>query len=62
MKVDRLDTPGGHILVALFIFVVGVLLAVFKVELGKEITVGALASLWTALRTGKRDNDGSATD
>lgn len=60
---ELLDTPGGHIIVALFIFLVGVGLAVFSKDLGKEITVGALASLWTALRTakGKDKDDGNTT-
>ena len=47
---DKLDSGGGHIIVALFVFLVGVGLVVFKFDLGKEIVIGALASLWTALR------------
>jgi len=50
-RVDWLECEGGHIVVALFIFVVGVLLTLAHNDLGKEITVGALASLWTVIRT-----------
>jgi hypothetical protein len=51
---DWIDTGGGHILVALFVFLVGVALVVVGVPEGKEVMIGALASLWTALRVGKQ--------
>jgi uncharacterized membrane protein len=51
---DWIDTGGGHIVVALFIFLVGVGLVVRHVPEGKEVMIGALASLWTALRVGKQ--------
>lgn len=54
MKVEWVDTGGGHIIVALFVFLVGVAMSVWGVQEGKEITVGALASLWTSLRIQKR--------
>lgn len=51
---DWIDTGGGHILVALFIFLVGVALVVCGVPEGKEVMVGALASLWTSLRVSEK--------
>ncbi len=48
---DKLDTGGGHIAVALFVFLVGVAMVSCHVTDGKEVMVGALASMWTALRT-----------
>jgi hypothetical protein len=60
--VEHLDTPGGHILVALFIFATGIGLLLHGNDIGKEITVGALASLWTALRIGGNGvNTGTTT-
>ena len=50
-RVDRLDTGGGHILVA---FLVGVGLLLARVDVGKDVVVGALASLWISLRNAKR--------
>jgi uncharacterized membrane protein len=52
-RADWLDTGGGHIAVALFVFLVGVGLLLAHVDVGKEIVVGALASLWTSLRNAK---------
>ncbi len=46
-----LDTQGGHLLVVLFVFLVGVGLVVARADLGKEVVVGSLASLWTLLQT-----------
>ena len=54
MNVDWLDSGGGHMLVALFIFLVGVFVVTWNVDLGREIVIGALASLWTALRSSKK--------
>jgi len=54
-RVDWLDTGGGHILVAFLVFLVGVGLLLARVEGGKEVVVGALASLWTSLRNAKRE-------
>lgn len=54
-RVDWLDTGGGHIVVAFLVFLVGVGLLAARVDVGKEIVVGALASLWTSLRNAKRD-------
>jgi hypothetical protein len=54
-RVDWLDTGGGHILVAFLVFLVGVGLLLFRVDAGKDIAVGALASLWTSLRNTKRE-------
>jgi hypothetical protein len=54
-RVDWIDTGGGHILVALLVFLVGVGLLLARVDVGKEIVVGALASLWTSLRNAKRE-------
>jgi hypothetical protein len=56
-RVDWLATEGGHIVVALFGFVVGVGMVLWKGELGKEVVGGARASLWTAIRTGARAQD-----
>ena len=52
---ERLNSSGGHIVVALLIFFTGVGLVLRGVDLGKEVTMGALASLWTALRIGGGD-------
>lgn len=52
--VEALDTAGGHVLVALFVFLTGVALVVTGFDLGKEITIGALGSLWTAIRLTER--------
>ena len=57
-RVDWLATEGGHIIVALFVFIVGVGLVIWKIDLGNEVAVGALASLWTAIRTGRTREDG----
>ncbi len=54
-RVDWLDTGGGHIVVAFLVFLVGVGLLLARVDVGKEIVVGALASLWTSLRNAKRE-------
>lgn len=54
-RADWLDTGGGHVAVALFVFLVGVGLLLAHVDVGKEIVVGALASLWTSLRNAKRE-------
>ena len=54
-RVDWLDTGGGHILVAFLVFLVGVILLVAHVDVGKDVVVGALASLWTSLRNAKRE-------
>jgi len=54
---DWIDTGGGHILVALFVFLVGVALVMFGVPEGKEVMIGALASLWTALRIQRRGEE-----
>ncbi len=53
-RLDWLDTGAGHILVALFIFLVGVGMIVARIDLGKEVVIGALASLWTRLRMNQR--------
>jgi hypothetical protein len=50
-SMEALDSCGGHITVALFIFLVGVTMVACKVPKGEEVIVGALASLWTSLRT-----------
>jgi hypothetical protein len=52
-----IDTGGGHILVALFVFLVGVALVAGHVTDGKEVMIGALASLWTALRVNSRRDE-----
>lgn len=52
-RVDWLDTGGGHILVAFLVFLVGVGMLFARVDVGKEIVVGALASLWTSLRNAR---------
>lgn len=57
MRVDWIDSGGGHILVALFVFVIGVILVCFRVTEGKEVMVGSLASLWTVLRLNKREKE-----
>ena len=51
--VEYLDTAGGHIIVALFVFLVGVSLVCFHQDVGKEVLAGALGSLWTVLRVAK---------
>jgi hypothetical protein len=48
-----LDTPSGHLAIALFVFLVGIVLYVNRVEYGKEIAAGGLASLWTSLQQKK---------
>jgi hypothetical protein len=53
MWLDKLNSGGGHILVALVVFGVGVGLLLAGVAEGKEITVGAMASLWTVMRVGR---------
>ena len=58
----RLNTPGGHIIVALFIFLVGVCLVLHGADIGKEIVMGALASLWTALRIGGGNGPGTTDE
>ena len=55
-QVDWLDSGGGHITVALFVFLVGVGLLLARIDVGKEIVVGALASLWTSLRNANRES------
>ena len=45
-----LNTPAGHALVALFVFLVGVGLVLAGRDIGDEIVFGALASLWTAIQ------------
>lgn len=47
---EALDTGGGHILVALFLVVLGVALLYTGRDYGKEVAAGALGSLWTAIR------------
>jgi hypothetical protein len=37
------------------VFLAGVGLLLFRVDAGKDIAVGALASLWTSLRNAKRE-------
>ena len=54
-RVGWIDTGGGHILVALFIFVVGVVLVACNVPKGEDVIVGALGSLYTSLRSTQRD-------
>jgi len=54
-RVDWLDTGGGHIVVAFLVFLVGVALLLAHVDVGKEVMVGALASLWTSLRNARRE-------
>lgn len=49
---DWIDTGSGHIAVSLFVFSVGVAMLRYKMPEGKEVIVGALASLWTAIRPG----------
>ena len=50
MKWD-LDSPAGHILCVLLIYVTGVALYLRGLDYGKEIMAGALGSLWTLLQT-----------
>jgi len=54
-RVDWIDRGGGHILVAFLVFLVGMGLLLARVDAGKEIVVGALASMWTSLRNAKRE-------
>lgn len=54
-RVDWLDTGGGHILVAFLVFLTGVALLLARIDVGKDVVVGALASLWTSLRNAKHD-------
>lgn len=56
---DTIDTPGGHILVALFIVVNGILLAFFREDIGKLILGEGLGCVFTLLRAGKTP-EGSA--
>lgn len=53
LRIDQLDTPGGHIVVALLVFLVGVVMIVLKLPKGDEIVAGALACLYTSLRNAK---------
>ena len=52
-KINALDCGGGHIIVALFVFVVGIGMVAFRLPKGEDVIVGALASLWTSLQTKK---------
>jgi len=54
-----IDSGGGHILVALFVFLVGVALvaSTSSLDLGREVTIAALASLWTAIKSEKREGE-----
>ena len=54
-RVDWIDTGGGHILVAFLVFLVGVGLVLARADVGKDIVVGVLASMWTSLRNAKRE-------
>jgi hypothetical protein len=54
-RVDWPDTGGDQILAAFLVFLVGVGLLLARVDVVKEIVVGALASLWTSLRNAKRE-------
>lgn len=48
---DWISSPGGYIVVCLFVFLVGVWISVLRSnDFGKEIVVGSLSSLWTAMR------------
>ena len=50
---------GGHITVALFVFIVGVLLLFSPhADMGKEVIIGSLSSLWTILKINKTDTTG----
>jgi hypothetical protein len=53
-RMDWLDTGGGHIAVSFLVFLVGVGLTVARMDVGKEVIVGSLASLWTSLRNAKQ--------
>lgn len=62
---QALNTKGGHILVALFIFIVGVVLVVWgnKEAGGAAIISGATSSIYTMLNSaGKNKDDGTRTD
>jgi len=48
---NSLDSPGGHILITLMIFATGIVMYIKGIEYGKEISAGALGSLWTLLQT-----------
>lgn len=44
-----LNTPGGHIVVLLFLIVLGLVAIKLRVPRGEEIMIGALAALWPLL-------------
>ena len=54
---DALDTGGGHILVALFLVLIGVALLIYGHGYGEQIAAGALGSLWTVIRITGRPPD-----
>jgi hypothetical protein len=58
MKLEQVDSTPGHILCAMFIFLVGVALYASRLDYGKEIMAGALGSLWTLLQLRKNIQPG----
>jgi len=62
-----LEGEGGHLAVVLFIFLVGIGMAIGHVAGASDVMVGALSSLYTLLRTGakgetNRNGDGTASN
>jgi hypothetical protein len=62
-KVLRLlDTPSGHIVVLLFLVVLGLLAMKLQVPRAEEIMIGALAALWPLLRKGASSASSASED
>ena len=52
-----LEGEGGHLAITLLVFLIGVAMSIGHVAEGHEVIVGALASLYTLLRS-KGGNNG----
>lgn len=48
------DTPGGHLVLLLFLFLVGVAMTRLGIDGGKDTLVGAFAALLTSLTVNKK--------
>jgi hypothetical protein len=44
-----LDTPGGHILVLVFLIALGLIAISLEIQRAENILIGALAALWPLL-------------
>ena len=46
---EAVNTPGGHIVVLLFVIVIGIVALKMGIPRGDEILIGALAVMWPLL-------------